>query len=76
MGMRHRLSFDLLRAETEHASARLLAGPLLTIGSKRHSAGFSRGFRSVALPAVWARLPFSASTGTEASAVVAEQALA
>ncbi|MDQ6840995.1 MAG: hypothetical protein M3025_01035, partial [Actinomycetota bacterium] len=34
-----------LSAETEHASVRLLAGPLLTTGPKRNSETLSRGFR-------------------------------
>ncbi len=46
-------------AETEHASIRLLAGPLLTIGPKRNSEALIRGFRSVALPAVSDWLPLS-----------------
>jgi hypothetical protein len=42
----------LQSAETEHASVRLLAGSLLTMGSQRNSAALSRGFRSVADAAV------------------------
>jgi hypothetical protein len=42
---------------TEHTPVRLLAVALLTIGAKRNSETLSRGFRSVANPALWARLP-------------------
>jgi hypothetical protein len=42
----------LQRAETAHASAQVLAGNLLTIESKRNSAGLGAGFRSVAQAAV------------------------
>lgn len=51
----------LLGAETEDASVRLLAGPLLTIRSKRNSAALSRGFRSVASGGLVAALPLSLS---------------
>jgi hypothetical protein len=40
----------------QHASVRLLAGPLLTIGPKRNSEVPSRGFRSVAVAATDPRL--------------------
>ena len=52
---------DAVCAETEHASVRLLAGPLLTIRSNRNSAALSRGFRSVADTGLSAALPLSLS---------------
>ena len=48
---------DLSCAETEDATVRLLARPLLTIGWKRNSAALSRGFRSVAGAELNHRLP-------------------
>jgi hypothetical protein len=50
--------------ETKHASVRPLAGPLLTIRSKRNSAALSHGFRSVAHAAVSPALPLSAGWGS------------
>ena len=50
----------LLRAQTEDASARLLAGPLPTIGPKPNSPAVGPGFRSVARAATKLRLPLCA----------------
>ncbi len=55
----------LLRAETEHAAVRLLAGQLLTIGPKRNSEALGRGVRSVAQGATRPRLPPRWATASE-----------
>jgi hypothetical protein len=48
-------------AETKHATVRLLAGQLPTIGPKRNSEALGSGFRSVADAGLVAVLPLSLS---------------
>ena len=52
----------LLRAETEHAFALVLADLLLTIGSKRNSGTLGPGCRLVAIPTLSIRLPLTAGS--------------